>query len=97
MDLIDQMDEQNRIHFGCLLFIGMTNTTYAPSFTHMRTNTYACILSDTRFVAEKLSVKVVAEKLSVKEDTKKLKVKKMKLVYFLSVWSPIDFLEKLEG
>ena len=57
MDLIDQMDEQKIIHLRCLLLIGMTNTTYAPSITHIRTNTYACILSDTRFVAEKLFVK----------------------------------------
>ena len=40
MNITDQMDEQNRIHFRCLLFIGMTNTTYAPSFTHIWTNTY---------------------------------------------------------
>ena len=76
----------------------MTNSAYAPSITYIRTNTYACILSDTRFVAEKLSVKVVAEREAVcKGKYKKLGVKKMKLVYFLSIWSPFDFLEKLKG
>ena len=80
MDLIDQMDEQNRIHFASLLFIGITNTTYAPLFTHMRTNTNACILSDRETVC--------------KGKYEKLEVKVMELVYSLSIWSPFNFQKK---
>ena len=69
MDFIDQMDEQKIIHFRCLLSTGMTNTTYAPSITHIRTKTYACILSDTKFVAEKLSVKENTKNWGQEDET----------------------------